>query len=227
MSYPHLAFLSYDARERIIEESTHKFCDYIRLNGIDRSHEDAFSREKNDEQCQGLVYKADALTDELSTAMTKIVADQNDRANVIAKKRIGDDMLFACRFVETVADKFNPYVRRLPAGERINNGLAEKPYEIYRKDVPQNRMIIEYPKSTQKFYIIDCPICEKSYEMLKDLYYHIMSAHSGIIVGEKSYAHALEIGGTRIKDAERRWVKDHNEMYRMQKNVCHHRSPRI
>jgi hypothetical protein len=170
-------------------------------------------------QSQGVVQKAGALTEELSTAMSKIVADQNDQANVVAKKRIEKDMLFACRFVETVVDRLNPFVRRLPVGDRSKKGSDEKPYQIRRKDVPDNRIIIEYPKNSREFYILDCPICEKSYEMLKDLYYHIMSAHSGIITGEKSYIDALEIGGIRITNAERKWVKDHNEMCRIKKNV--------
>ena len=57
--------------------------------------------------------------------------------------------------------------------------------------------------------------------MINLLYSHINVSHQGIFSGQKSYMHALDVGGTRVTGpfADRRGMLNHNDSVRTFKIV--------
>lgn len=215
----------------MIEASIAILCDYIRVASIVRDNEDATRYERDGVEIQGVVEKAGVLTVDISNDMEKVIEDQIARANDISAQRLHNDLLHACGFVETLITRMDPYLNRTPPTKKAaDNPTAKKPTtaakgdrpsEVPFKDVPDNRYIIEYPKSSKQYYILDCPICEKNFDVINLLYSHINVSHQGIFSGQKSYMHALDVGGTRVTGplADRRGVLNHNDRVRAYKNV--------
>lgn len=86
-------------------------------------------------------------------------------------------------------------------------------------NVPVDKCVIEYPRRSSTYYVLNCPICKSHFETVRALYSHINISHQGIMTGDKAYTDALEIGGTLVTDADTNWVVCHNDDYNMNKNV--------
>jgi hypothetical protein len=210
-----LDIMSIQQKNKAVADSWAHFLDIVQGVTNNRYNEDTKRHEENTVELQGIVMAAGVLTEDISKAMDMVVENQISRARDLVKPRFVQDVNIAHALLKDVIDRLEPFLKPAPFKDPID----DRPAEITYFEVPDHRLVVEYPKNSDNFYILDCPICQKDFDTVRFLYEHIVVAHQGILTGQKSYTDALEIGGTLIKYADRKWMREHNQDYRFSKNV--------
>jgi hypothetical protein len=114
--------------------------------------------------------------------------------------------------VETMSPQPGPTLQAQAPLPMANSQVTSRP-NILMAEIPSNKMIVEHPKSSGIYYVLDCALCGRHFHNAQSLYAHINqtdAAHQGILMGEKKFAKAVAVCGFRIDDATTETVKEHN-----------------
>jgi hypothetical protein len=143
-----------------------------------------------------------------------------------------EEFIIASRFVEDVSfvrSLFKEFIIMLgiaqqtvaPAPSRLTRRIAT----IKGHDVAPSDLIVEFPKNSKCFYILDCPVCKTHFDSVSALYGHLYQAeqaHEQFVNGRQMFNQvravsdrqvcivARLLGGTRVMGVTHEWVTNHN-----------------
>ena len=230
--------MSINQRIRKVEERWDGYVDAVFADAASRQKEDAKRHEENGLELQGIVMAAGVLTEDISKAMDMVVENQIAPEHDKYEERIYRDASLARALLDLTVNDLRPFLRPVIEPFQSSNTkyadrppikspatmIRDRPTKLNRNQVPVDRCVVEFPPRSEKFYILDCPICKREFEKVGIFYNHITISHQGILTGQKYFHHALDIGGTLIADADRNWQHHHNAVCKEYVDVsCHNR----
>jgi hypothetical protein len=80
--------------------------------------------------------------------------------------------------------------------------------------VAAHKLVIESPKRSNKYYVLDCPLCQRHFHSSASMYAHLNqdnSAHRELLGNQRTFAQAVAVCGARVTDATPGWVAKHND----------------
>jgi hypothetical protein len=212
-----------------VEQTWSYFVDAVHANAAIRHNEDARRFEENGIELQGIVMAGGGFSMKISKAMDMVLENQITREHDKADERSNGDITLARVLLDLVVNQLRPYLGPIPAPSQVSfqsppikspaTVVRDRPVELNCNQVPVDRHVVQFPQRSNKFYILECPICNRAFDKAGLLYNHIYISHQGILIGEKSYEDALDIGGTLIIDANEEWQKKHNARVLERENV--------